>query len=73
MCTYIELHAGPLDGMLVATELAELRKITTFEEKTQFLLNTLYMIYNICIYDTHIYTYIYKYLYIHMYMETERE
>ena len=34
---YIKLHTRPLDGMLIATELAELKKIT------QFLLNTLYI------------------------------
>ena len=41
---YIELHAGPLDGRSIATELAELRKSQHFEEKTQFLLNTLYYV-----------------------------
>ena len=29
-CVYIELHAEPLDGRSIATELAELRKITRF-------------------------------------------
>ena len=45
-CVCIELHAGPLDGRSIATELAELKKSQHFEEKTQFLLNSLYMYIN---------------------------